>query len=384
MNNGKMKVLIVHNQYKQYGGEDTVVNQEAKAYEALGHEVSLFIKNNHHLKLTDLLTSIFNLRSLRELNRKVKDFDPDIIHIHNFVFILSPSIFWVRSKKSKILVTVHNFRFLCPSGTLFYKNSLNLESQTFVGLLKNIIRGVYQDSMFKTGILTLIYKFNIFIGTFKKVDRFIFLNPFAQNIHLEWYPKLFSNSVVKPNFLFNFPDFKKTKKDIDILFVGRFTIEKGILNVLPSLVKCNDLNIVLAGDGPEMIKAREIIGKSGHITLVGSIDREKVYELLSRSKYLLFPSICFEGMPMTIIEAYSMGIPVIAQKLGAMETMIQHGHTGYLYSNIQDLESLVFGLDATNLSALSKNASKEFESKYSYLIGKENLRNFIRQLYAGE
>ncbi|NDV42145.1 glycosyltransferase family 4 protein [Flagellimonas sediminis] len=378
-----MKVLIVHNQYKQYGGEDTVVDQEARAYTELGHEVRLFLKNNQQLKWADLLLSIFNFRSWKELKGTVKDFDPDVIHVHNFIFILSPSIFWVKSKKAKIWLTLHNYRFLCPSGTLFYKNNLNLESKTFRGLMKNVARGVYQDSIFKTGVLAIIYKFNEFIGSFKKVDKFIFLTPFAQDIHLEWHPKLFANSVVKPNFLFNSPKLKKVIKDIDVLFVGRFTIEKGILDVLPSLVKCCHLKIVLAGDGPVLEKATKIIGENQHITLLGAVNREKVYELLGRSKYLLFPSIWYEGMPMTIIEAYSAGVPVIARKLGAMETMIKHEQTGYLYSDLQDFEKIVCELKAKDLSPLSENAQIEFQSRYSFPIGKENLMNLMKHLYVG-
>jgi len=368
-----MKVLIVHNQYRQYGGEDTVVDQEARAYEELGHDVRLFVKNNHNMKWTDLLMSIFNFRSLIELNREVKVFDPDIVHVHNFIFILSPSIFWVKSRKAQIWVTLHNYRFLCPSGTLFDKNGLNLESKNFKGLLKNIFRGVYQDSIFKTGVLTLIYKLNICVGSFKKVDRFIFLTPFAQNIHLEWHPKLFAKSVVKPNFLFNPPAVKRVNKDIDVLFVGRFTIEKGILDVLPSLVKSNGLNIVLAGDGPVMDMAKKIIGENDHITLIGTVDRDKVYELLGRSKYLLFPSIWYEGMPMTIIEAYSVGVPVIARNIGAMGNMITHGKTGFHYSNQETLMEILSNLHKSDFKHMGHLALKEFEEKYNNHVGKQNI-----------
>lgn len=372
-----MKILIVHNTYKQYGGEDTVVEQEYKAYKELGFEVELYLEKNAELNFSDIFFSIFNPMSAFRFKKKIKEFKPDVVHVHNIIFKLSPSIFWCIPKEVKTFMTIHNYRTLCPSGTLFFDEAINTDSKTLKGLLRNILKGVYQDSILKTLISALIYRFNFYIGSFKKIDNYIFLTPFAQNLHSSWKPKRFKKSIVKPNFLMQ--SFKDTssEKTIDLIFVGRFTVEKGILNVLPALLQNKSLKIHLVGDGPEFRNVEQQISECNHIVLHGSKTRKEVFDLLDQSKYLIFPSIWFEGMPVTIIEAYAKSIPVIAREIGAMKSMIINKVSGFHYNTINELQEILENLPTYNSAKMAKAANNEYMTNYSKEQGLNNLSKLI-------
>ena len=337
-----------------------------------------YIVTNANLTFLDILFSPFNIFSAIKFRRIVKKFDPDIIHVHNFVFKLSPSFLIVIPKRVKILLTIHNYRFLCPSGTLYYKGEINLESKHFLGLIKNVLKGVYSNSVFKTTILALIFRINFVLGTFSRIDKFIFLTPFSKAIHQNWRKSLFTKSMVKPNFLVGDQP-KKANGEIDLLFVGRLTEEKGILDVLPILIKNTHLNIMIVGDGPLNDKIKNNCADSKHIQIIGHSSREKILKLISRSKILLFPSKWYEGMPMTIIEAFSVGTPVIARRIGAMKSMIEKERTGFFYNNSEELDHLLKRIKTVDVDKLSHYVLEEYSTKYNEDIGMKNLKNMIEQ-----
>ena len=374
-----MRILVVHNKYKQKGGEDTVVSQEIMAYKKLGHYVELYETSNEELNFFDVLFSVFNPISAYRFKKKIKKFNPDIVHLHNFIFKLSPSIIYVVPLKTKIFITIHNYRFLCPSGTLFFKEKINLESKHAIGILKNIIRGIYQDSKLKTFLLLMIYKINEKFGAFKRIDTYIFLTDFSKKIHLEWKPQLFSNNIVKPNFLIKNSIKKNFNKEIDLIYVGRFTAEKGIGDIINILISNKSLNIHLVGDGPLFEDIKQKCSNSSHLAIHGSKSREDTLILIKKSKYLIFPSIWYEGMPMTIIEAFSFGIPVICRNLGSMKNMVINNRTGLHYESTSDLDYILKNLHHYDYNQLCDLALQTYRINYSKEIGLKNLKSLLNE-----
>lgn len=368
-----MRVLVIHNAYKFFGGEDTVFNQEVKAYKKLGYEVEVYQKSNNDLSVLDIIFCFWNPKSYSEVKRLVKSFKPDIIHIHNFIFKLSPSIFWALNKNTKVYLTIHNYRFLCPSGTLFIDGQVDLSSKTHFGLLKNIVKGVFQKSTLKTALLVLIFKFNEAIGSFKRINAFIFLTTFSRDIHVDWKKEFFKKNLIKPNFL-KTVNLESSNICIDIIFAGRISEEKGLENVLPILTKHHELTFAIVGAGPDYEKLKLQYQKCLHIKFYGKQSHEKTLAMLQKSKFLLFPSIWYEGMPMTIIESFSLGKPIIAHNFGAMNVMIEHKINGLLYNSNEELDDILDNFSQADYVSLSKNARKEFESNYSQSIGLENLK----------
>ena len=125
-----MRILLIHNKYQNAGGEDVVFHAESALLSSYGNEVDELVFNNAEIKSTmDKLLSglrlIYNPVSARILNRKISQFHPDVIHVHNFVPLASPSVFFVARKHNiPVILTLHNYRLICPGYTLFYKDKI--------------------------------------------------------------------------------------------------------------------------------------------------------------------------------------------------------------------------------------------------------------------
>src|SRR5258705_8708503 len=151
-----MKILLIHNMYKQPGGENSIFQSEGELLSRYGHFVERLVFDNAKIKsIADKLLSglkiIYNPESARELKRKIEHFNPDIIHVHNFVPLASPAIFFVAKKYNvPVILTLHNYRLICPSATLFYKRKIYEKSIRSIFPVDAILKGVYRNSQIQT------------------------------------------------------------------------------------------------------------------------------------------------------------------------------------------------------------------------------------------
>ena len=151
-----MKVLLIHNRYKQPGGEDAVFESESKLLASHGHEVDNLIYENSVIetfydKLISGLKVVYNSDTAHDVAIKIRDFKPDIIHVHNILPLVSPSIFYIAKKwKIPVVVTLHNYRLICPSATLFYNGAIYEKSIGSLFPFKAIWKGVYRKSSIQT------------------------------------------------------------------------------------------------------------------------------------------------------------------------------------------------------------------------------------------
>ena len=364
-----MKILFVHNSYQLHGGEDVVVEQELELLRQ-HHDVEiLYFQNQGGWKgAVQFLCSIWNIGAARTVNKMIKEFQPDVVHIHNWHFALGPLVFRMINKMGiPIVHTLHNYRLLCPSGILFYQGQLFTDSlrQSFPwSAIKN---KVYRSSVIQTFWLAFIVWFHKKIGTWQKIDLFLCLTSFAV--------KLFKQSnfgisreqfSVKPNFVED-SDFSY-KKDNYFIFVGRLSKEKGI-NLLLEAFIINGEQLKIIGEGPELNKVIDTASKYDNISYLGFQNKAFIIEKLKKAKALIFTSICYEGMPMTILESFSTGTAVIGPNIGGSNEIIKHGENGLIYQvgNIEDLNSKISFLntDESLQNKLSIGARSSYELNYS-------------------
>lgn len=323
-----MKVLVIHTSYKYKGGEDTVVAEEIKLLQNAGMKVELLEFNNYENALLKLLQLPFNLQSYFKTKKKLADFKPDIVHIHNLHFGGSPSVIYAL-KRSKIpfVTTLHNFRLLCPSGILFHNGQLFLDSLHQNFPWKAVRLGVYKDSKLITFWLSLSMYIHNHLGTWKNCNKYIVLTEHARQLFLNSKLDLAVNQlVIKPNFC-SVPILPMQKREANFLYVGRLSDEKGLMLLLSVFSSCW-YKIKIAGDGPLKEEVIRYSIQYPNIEFLGSLNKTEVFTLLQSCTALVFSSIWFEGMPLTIIEAFACSTPVISSKLGAMETMIVSGYNG--------------------------------------------------------
>lgn len=378
-----MKILVIHTSYKYKGGEDTVVSEEINLLQLAGMQVELLEFNNDKNALRKLLQLPFNIQSYNVAKQKLKDFKPDLVHIHNLHFGGSPSVIYaIKRSKIPFVITLHNFRLLCPSGILFHNGKLFLDSLQQNFPWKAVQLGVYKNSKLITFWLGLSMYIHNKLGTWKNCNKYIVLSEHARQLFLNSKLKLSNDQlVVKPNFS-SVPTLQPQNRTETFLYVGRLSEEKGIMLLLSAFSSCS-YKIKIAGDGPLKDEVVRYAAQYPNIEFVGTLDKVEIFNLLQQSTALVFPSIWFEGMPLTIIEAFACSTPVISSKLGAMETMITNGYNGLHFetNNEIDLKKKLndwMGFSLEERCQYQANALQTFNTKYTSDINLE----ILLQIYA--
>jgi len=322
-----MRILSIHNKYKIKGGEDVVFKAECELLEDHGHEVRAVLFDNKAIhgvvgKLNTLMGVISNKSSYKRVRDEVISFSPDIIHVHNFFPLVSPVVFDVAHENAiPIVLTLHNYRLICP-GALLLRNEKTCEvcvNSTFP--FKGVINKCYRNSLIETAALGFMNYWHNEIGTWgNKIDRFIVLTDFAKKKFLNSSLNVEGGQfVTKPNFV---PDYGEGGGGDRFLFVGRLSHEKGISVLLETFSQSN-FKLAIIGEGPLINEVEEAEKVNKNITYLGCQGRKAVIKAMKSCRALIFPSIWYEGMPMTILEAFSCGCPVIASKLGSMVELIE-------------------------------------------------------------
>ena len=368
-----MRVLFIHTTYVQPGGEDVVFSQECDFLRKF-HQVEAMVFSNYSgvKGLVQFALSIWNNRVSADLVAKIVEFKPDVIHIHNWHFATGPIVFRVARKYNvRTIHTLHNFRLLCPSATLFHNGQVFEDSLSQNFPWKAIRKRVFRNSMPLTFWLAFVVWFHQKIGTFDMVDRYVCLTPFAKKIFRQSNLNLNDEKLfVKPNFVSDFIGASAGCSDRRAyLFVGRLTMDKGVSFMLEAFAN-SDRELIIAGDGDLKNSVMTYCKSHQNIRYLGKLDKRSIHNQMHKCKALIFPSIWYEGMPMTIIEAFSSGLPVIASKLGSMESMIEDGKNGLLFeagSKDDFLRTLVKfeSLKNEEKEKMSCEAVKSFTEKYS-------------------
>ena len=370
-----MKILLVHNKYQQPGGENVVFESESQLLSQHGHFVERLVFDNSTIRtLVDKFLSglkvIYNPESARKLRKKIENFNPDIIHVHNFVPLVSPSVFSVAKQFNKpTVLTLHNYRLICPSATLVYKGKIYERSIHSFFPIDAIMRGVYRNSRLQTAAIAIMVAWHNFIGTWRnKVDFYIALSNFAKEKFKTSALAIPDDKlVIKPNFV---PDFGvgHSIRDNDLLFVGRLVEEKGI-QVLLKAAGFLQFKLTIIGDGPLRSLVMDAAKANPNIRYLGFQDKESVARHLKKCKALIFPSIWYEGLPLAILEAFSTGTLVIASRLGAMEEIIHDRVNGLLFDAGDEiaLANKIVEIDAEPAWArhLADNARLSYLSNYT-------------------
>ena len=211
MEDRKQKVLIVHNYYQIPGGEDTVVANEKKLLEDHGHEVVMYTRHNNELKtmgklrkLLLPLTTIYNPRTSRDIKKIIREQSVDIVHIHNTLNLISPSVYYAARKCGvPVVQTVHNFRLLCPGAT-FYRDGHICEDCVSNGLGCAVKHGCYRGSKAQTLVCVISTLIHRWTGIYGKIN-YICLTEFNKEKLLQLKQIKPERVFVKPNFTFESP-----------------------------------------------------------------------------------------------------------------------------------------------------------------------------------
>lgn len=368
-----MNILQIHTRYQQSGGEDTVVAAEANLLEQAGHTVRLFeAKNTGGLAgASQLVASPWNPRSAHRLAASIQVERPDVAHIHNTWFAMSPSVVrGLRAAGVPTVMTLHNYRLVCANALLL-RDGRPCEL-CVAGSPRQAIRyGCYRsrpESAVAAGAIALAAKTDVW-G--KNVDVFLALTDFMKTIMVRaGLPA--EKVVVKPNFTPDpGPRIQAADQSDTVVFVGRLSEEKGAHRLLEawSAAPPSNLRLKIVGDGPlrSMLEAEA----PSSVEFLGSIPHAEVPVLLRSARAMVFPSTWYEGLPMTIIEAFASGLPVLANNLGAMASVVKPLGERWLVpatdtTNVDPwIDALTRLSDSSAIGAASAQARAAYEASYT-------------------
>jgi len=360
-------VLSVHNHYRQTGGEDRVFASETALLEQHGHTVLRHEDNNERISPAAIGTArdaVWSRRSFRRLESLAQTNAIDVAHFHNTFPLISPSAYYaVRRAGVPVVQTLHNFRLICAGATLSRNGSACESCIEHRSVLPGIAHACYRNSRPATAALSTMLAVHRLVGTYQRqVDTYIALSSFARRKFVAGgLPG--DRVVVKPNFVSPDPGVGQGRGGY-ALFVGRLSEEKGLKTLATAWRTATAIPLRVVGDGP----LSDTAWPEG-VTLLGVQPQEQVMALMQNATILILPSTCYENAPLTIVEAFACGLPVIASDIGSLPEFVRHRHTGLLFSSgdPQDLARQVRWAfeHPEELRAMRVNARREYEEKYT-------------------
>jgi glycosyltransferase involved in cell wall biosynthesis len=195
---------------------------------------------------------------------------------------------------------------------------------------------------------------------------------------------------VKPNFVHPDPGFTAEKEDYAV-FAGRLSPEKRVSTLVAAWERTShrQYSLVIVGGGPQLEHLQQTIARrrTSGVVFLGHLSRSEVISTIRKARFLVFCSEWYENFPVTIIEAFAVGTPVICSRLGAMQEIVSDGRTG-LHFSPGDADDLAKKMDwawdhPSELSAMGREARREFETKYSAETNYDLLMKIYRQAVAG-
>lgn len=374
----KERVLMVHNFYQIGGGEHTVFENEQKLLRDHGHYIVTYTRDNAELKESKMkklllpFTTVFSLKTYREVKRIIQTERINIVHCHNTFPLISPSVYYAAWKcRVPVVQTIHNFRFICSNGVLF-RGDRTCEECLLHGLRCGIKHACYRNSKLQSLVLVNMLCVHRVLGTYKKL-RYVFLTDFNKGKFKKLLGSKLNEQFIKPNFEYiDYPEQRKAR-DGSFVFIGRLDKNKGIDFLVDSWSIDKDLYIF--GNGAMEKYVKEVCNMNPKLHYMGFQAQQVIWEYLAKATAMIFPTDLYEGFPMTIIESFALGTPVVCSDIGNGADIVGQNQAGVMYKR-RDSNELLKAIEnvENNFSQFSNNAKTAFMTKFTPEVNYNQLK----------
>jgi len=326
-----LKILLVHNHYAQRGGEDSVYAQERDLLRRHGHEVIEYTKDNRDVGQRGMprmaLDAIWSGSSARDVSGLIRRHSPDVMHVHNMLPQISPSVVHSAVRMGVPVVhTLHNYRLVCANGLMLRDGQACEDCLGKALPVPALVHRCYRASAAATAVVVASTGFHRMIGTWSRhITRYIALCEFAkQKLLAAGLPE--ERVSIKPNFVIDrHASATGASERAGALFVGRLSIEKGVDTLVRAWSQTAEpLEVIGSGEMDAQVKAIA----TPNVSFRGFADQSTIAAAMRRALFVAMPSRFYEGFPVVLAEAYSAGVPVIASRLGALQELVRDGETG--------------------------------------------------------
>lgn len=363
-----MKILMVNKFLYENGGSETYIFKLGEHLTSLGHEVQYFgmehegRKVGNHIdaytsdmdfhggsklsKLTYPFKTIYSGEARKKIRLVLDDFCPDVVHLNNFNYQLTPSIIleikkWEKQtgNKCKIVFTAHDFQLICPNHMLKNPNSGEICEKCIGGHFMNCLKGkCIHGSTAKSaiGMMESVY-WNKLNKAYKYIDKIICCSEFLKT-KFDTNPMFAKKTVALHNFV-DCEKIENVEKSDYALYFGRFSDEKGIDTLLKACKELPDVKFKFAGTGP----LEDDVNNAANVENLGFVTGEPLKELISKALFSIYPSQWYENCPFSVMESQSYLTPVIGANIGGIPELIQIGKTGELFEsgNLDELKEKI-------------------------------------------
>ena len=390
-----MKILQINKTFESFGGIETHVNGLIDQLQKDNHEIKKYSPKKME-SIFSIFSRFFSVKIILDINKIIKDFQPDVVHLHEVSLNMSPS-FLILARKYKIpfIMTAHHYGYICPKQWMIYEDNAPCEyGISYRCLVKNC-------KTKKQGFKYLPYhslrwlKMKIHKYLYEKYLTHIISPSEALASEFRKHYKISSNKV---STIYNFSDLElmgsiseNENKNNKFLFVGRLSKEKGCASLIRAIKKVKqeypDVKLNIIGDGPERNRLNNLVIKMGlenNVDLLGTIEHASLSEYYRNSSALIVPSIGSESFGLVILEAYANLLPVIGSDRGSIPELVENKKTGLLFGadDINDLaEKIIFIIKNPSVINIMKDNIKsvmgKFPTRQSYSAELEKLYNHL-------
>ncbi len=380
-----MRILMLHNRYKIRGGEDEVAEAEAALLRSAGHDVEFLAARNDEIEgpassVSAAVSSLWSRAWHRRVTAALAARRYDIVHVHNFFPLISPSVHVAaRSAGVPVVQTLHNYRLVCPSANLMRNGAACTECVARSMKWPAIRHGCYRGSRPASSAVAAMLAVHRAAGTWRGVSRYVAVSDYvAARIREGAIPA--ERISVKPNFV-SLP----TERPIvpadqrrHVLFVGRLAPEKGLDLLLEAWSRtASPMPLKVVGEGAFPAGA-----VPAGISFLGRRALAEVYELMREAACVVMPGRWPEPFGRAAIEAFAHGTPVVTSDLGGAAEIVEHGRTGFLFrsGDAGHLGDRIGALlaDERGRQSMSAAARAVYEARYT---PQRNLR-MLEEIYA--
>lgn len=378
-----MKILVIHNFHRKgsASGDDNVFKNETALLEKNGNDVirytvinDSFDESNILEKIKTVFSMLWSFKNYKAVDKLIKMEKPDIVHVHTFFPLLSPSVLYAAKRNGcKVVATLHDTRFICPCATSMCGTKLcnKCGDGHYLRMFKY---GCFKESRLQSIAVSIIFKYHRIRRSFyNQIDKYICLN--NNQIKLLVKTGFDKRKIVKKyNFVQDTVNVLKHHYNCGlperyVVFYGRIGKEKGINTLIEIWNQILDIPLVIMGSGPLENIFKKWADKQENVFYLGYTQHDKCMSIVKGGEFIIFPSIWYEGCSMVEIESESLGKGIVATDLGFSAEAIQNGVNGYKVP-LGDTEKFIkiikmLWYNPEKSKMLGKNARKDYEAKYT-------------------
>lgn len=395
------KLLSINTYNYRRGGSDAVFFEHDAMFRGLGWETAVMtmhhpknepsiwseffvdeIEFGHAYGLLQKLSMagkvIYSLEARSKLDKLLDRFSPGVAHVHCIYHHISPSVLsLLKERKIPVVMTAHDLKLCCPAYKMLNRTGI-CEKCKGGNLLNVALNRCLRDSIAVSSLVMMESAVHRALGLYRdNLDRIVVPSEFFRYKHIEWgWPA--EKLVYIPNFVHAEKFAPQFEPGDYFFYFGRLALEKGVATLIRAAARAK-VRLRIAGTGPEETMLKSLAAEvGGDIEFLGFVSGDPLWALVRGARAIVLPSEWYENAPMSVLEAYASGKPVIGARIGGIPEMVHEGETGALFEsgNIDEL--------ATVLARFSSMPDEQVfnvgKAARAYVSSNFNAQRYLREM----